>query len=82
MKKILTFLAISVMLVFASCSEGNNYAGEKTETAHYKDGTQLQYRRFKFQGHTYIEFTRIAIWTYDNMTGYVHDPDCPCGKGK
>lgn len=80
MKKIFLFIAMALMLT--SCFNGNNYVGEKTDSVEYQDGVQLQYRRFKFQGHTYIEFTRIATWSYDNVTGYVHDPDCPCMQNK
>ena len=42
-------------------------------------GTRLYARHFKYNGHCYIEFFR-NLPSYDNYTGYVHDPDCPCMK--
>ena len=40
------------------------------------DGTKLYSRKFEFEGHQYIEFSRPGGLSYDNYTGFVHDPDC------
>ena len=65
MKKALLFTITALCLV--SCER-------KTDPGLWRQG-----KRFIFEGHTYIEFLRPG-YGYDNCTGYVHDPDCPCQK--
>lgn len=70
MKKII--LIIAALLALCSCSP-------KTQVEKkFEDGTRLYARRFVFEGRQYIEFLRIELQMYDNYTGFVHDPDCPC----
>ena len=47
---------------------------------HTTDGIPIYALKFEYDGHRYIEFTRVGSDMYDNYTGYVHDPDCPCHK--
>lgn len=87
MKKI-AFLAIAVfVLILSSCErqtpdtmlEEKCVIRKTTRVSNYEDGTTLYARHFKYNGHCYIEFFR-NLPSYDNYTGYVHDPDCPCMK--
>lgn len=68
MKKI---IAIFAVLLLCGC-EPESQTRIQTE-----DGTTLYVREFVYKGHRYIEFGRMKE-AYDNYTGYVHDPDCPC----
>ena len=44
------------------------------------DGAVIYGRKFELDGHTYIEFFRVGEFsktgTYDNYTGFEHDPEC------
>ena len=51
---------------------------ETQKTIQVNDGTKLYSRKFEFEGHQYIEFYRPGGFSYDNYTGFVHDPNCPC----
>ena len=52
---------------------------ESQKTIYSSDGTTIYVRKFEFEGHQYIEFYRSGgAISYDNYTGFVHDPDCPC----
>ena len=76
MKKFIIILAtIAFMTTISSCEPSTQQAKK------YKDGTTIYARRFVYDGHTYIEFCRLAP-SYDNYTGFVHDPDCQCHKTK
>lgn len=85
MKKI-GILAIVLLLGLASCGIGNpdpmfeqRFVKPKgTKEVKFTDGTTMFVRRFTYEGHNYIEFFRNM--PYDNYTGYLHDPDCPCLK--
>lgn len=69
MKKLL----IGIIAIIALCS-----CEPETQTKIYTtDGAPLYVRKFEYDGHKYIEFSR-TLQVYDNYTGYVHDPDCPC----
>lgn len=69
MKKLL----IGIIVIIAMCS-----CEPETQTKIYTaDGASLYVRKFEYDGHKYIEFSR-TLEVYDNYTGYVHDPDCPC----
>lgn len=69
MKKLL----IGIIAIIALCS-----CEPETQTKIYTaDGASLYVRKFEYDGHKYIEFSR-TLEVYDNYTGYVHDPDCPC----
>lgn len=69
MKKLL----IGIIVIIALCS-----CEPETQTKIYTaDGASLYVRKFEYDGHKYIEFSR-TFEVYDNYTGYVHDPDCPC----
>ena len=76
MKKVLFIIAAILTIAITSCEPQTQ---RKTTT---DDGAFLYVRRFKFEGHQYIEFQRIQGLSYDDYTGYVHDPDCPCQKQK
>lgn len=74
MKKFIT--VIIALIALCSCEP-------ETRTKIYTtDGTSLYVRKFEYDGHRYIEFARLGLATYDNYTGYVHDPDCPCHENK
>lgn len=73
MKKIIVSLILILCLAFSGCSE----MGKRHD---YTDGTTIHARHFTYNGHRFIEFVRVVPLSYDNYTGYVHDPDCPCTK--
>ena len=73
MKKLI--IGIIALVALCSCAEDS---GQKIHT---EDGAPLYVRRFEYDGHKYIEFERV-LEVYDNFTGYVHDPDCPCHENK
>jgi hypothetical protein len=72
MKKIIASLILILCLAFSGCIEGKSHD--------YTDGTTIHTRHFTYNGHKYIEFIRVIPLSHDNYTGYVHDPDCHCGK--
>ncbi len=59
------FVLAAAALLLGGCDENGNLDSE------------VKARRFEFEGHSYIEFYRHNLG-YDNITGYVHDPDCWC----
>ena len=67
MKKI---IAIFAVLLLCGCEP-------ETQKAVYNDDAKIYVRKFTFEEHQYIEFKRPG-GGYDNYTGFVHDPDCPC----
>jgi hypothetical protein len=70
MKKLV--IAIFTALLLCGCEPG-------TQKVHKSDdGAEIYVRKFTFEGHQYIEFYRPSHFTYDNYTGFVHDPDCWC----
>ena len=69
MKKLV--LSICAAILLCGCEP------ESQTVSYSEDGTKIYARKFDFEGHQYIEFYRPA-GGYDNYTGYVHDPDCPC----
>lgn len=73
MKKLI--IGIIALIALCSCEP------ETRVKIHTSDGAPLYVRKFEYDGHRYIEFTRI-LEVYDNYTGYVHDPDCPCHENK
>lgn len=81
------FAIIAFSLLFMGCAvntpdpvfEGKSIKRENTKEIHHSDGTVMYARHFMYNGHKYIEFFR-NMPSYDNYTGYVHDPDCPCMK--
>lgn len=75
MKKFI--IGIIALLTLCSCS----CESETWKKIHTTDGATLYVHRFEYDGHKYIEFTRF-LEVYDNHTGYVHDPDCPCHENK
>lgn len=74
MKKLI--IVIIALIALCSC-EPASQTRIRTE-----DGASLYVRKFEYDGHRYIEFARIGLEAYDNYTGYVHDPDCPCHGNK
>lgn len=76
MKKVLFIIAAILMIAITSCEPQTQ---RKTTT---DDGASLYVRRFESEGHQYIEFKHSQTFSYDDYTGYVHDPDCPCQKQK
>lgn len=73
MKKLIIIIASALCLFSGCCGDPSSQKQTRTD-----DGAVLYARRFEFDGHRYIEFYRPYYMTYDNYTGYVHDPDCPC----
>lgn len=71
MKKLI--IGIIALAALCSCEPKT----QKRTPTH--DGANLLVREFEYNGHTYIEFARHMIG-YDNYTGFVHSPDCPCHK--
>ena len=70
MKKLV--IAIFTALLLFGC-------GPETQKAVYSDdGTKIYARKFTFEEHQYIEFYREGGFSYDNYTGFVHDPNCWC----
>ena len=70
MKKFI--LAIFAVLLLAACEP------ESQKATYSDDGTKIYARKFEFEGHQYIEFYRPGGFSYDNYTGFVHDPNCWC----
>lgn len=73
MKKFI--IGIIALIALCSCEP------ETMQKVPMNDGTTIYVRKFVYEGHRYIEFGRI-MEVYDNYTGYVHDPDCPCHENK
>lgn len=73
MKKFI--IGIIALLALCSCEP------KTTQKVPMTDGTTIYVRKFNYDGHRYIEFAR-SLQVYDNYTGYVHDPDCPCHENK
>ena len=64
MKKALFIIVAILMIAITSCEPQTQ---RKTAT---NDGASLYVRRFKFEGHKYIEFQRSQTLSYDDYTGY------------
>ena len=75
MKKLITVIIALIALCSCSCEP------ETRTRVRTTDGVSRYVRKFEYDGHRYIEFSR-TLEVYDNYTGYVHDPDCPCSKNK
>ena len=73
MKKLI--IVIVALIALCSCKPASQ------TRIHTADGVPLRVRKFEYDGHKYIEFSRV-LEAYDNYTGYVHDPDCPCHGNK
>ena len=71
MKKLV--IAIFTALLLCGCEP------ESQKAVYSDDGTKIYARKFTFEEHQYIEFFRPAPGaSYDNYTGFVHDPNCWC----
>ena len=70
MRKFILILLLG--LLFVSCESHN----ETTETTQIKGADEA--RHFEYNGHKYIMFYYDRGMSYDQFTGFVHDPDCPC----
>ena len=71
MKKLITMIFTAVLLL--GCEP------ETQKAVYGDDGTTIYARKFTFEEHQYIEFYRPSRGTsYDNYTGFVHDPNCWC----
>lgn len=87
LKKLSILLFIVFSFLFAGCEsnmpdplgEGKSVERKSTYKIQHSDGTVMYARHFMYKGHKYIEFFR-NMPSYDNYTGYVHDPDCQCMK--
>lgn len=86
-KKLSVLLFIAFSFLFAGCEskapdilfELKSVKRKNTYKIQHADGTEMYARHFMYNGHKYIEFFR-DMPSYDNFTGYVHDPDCQCMK--
>ncbi len=65
-------IVVFFLLLFSGC-EPKSQKSVETE-----DGSRLYARKFTFEEHQYIEFYRNGHFSYDNYTGFVHDPNCWC----
>ena len=77
MKKVIYIIAMALCLL-SSCNmkkiEHKESDTEK-EYLYLRDGRgTLTVFRFEYDGHKYIMFFNVV----GSVTGYVHDPDCPC----
>jgi len=71
MKKLLILIfAVVAMLALTGCEP------DTQKRVIFEDGTKVYTRRFKYDGHVYIEFARVGSGAYDNYTGFDHDPEC------
>lgn len=71
MKKLIAMIFTAILLL--GCEP------ESQKAVYSDDGTTIYARKFTFEEHQYIEFYRPARGaTYDNYTGFVHDPNCWC----
>lgn len=66
---------ITAILFAVSCSNG-----DKMDTTVMDDNSTIYATKFEFDGHQYIRFVDPIPLSYDNYTGFVHDPDCPCHR--
>ena len=69
-----------LLIVFITLIAMYSCASDMQTKIHTTDGIPIYALKFEYDGHRYLEFTRIGPDMYDNYTGYVHDPDCPCHK--
>lgn len=70
MKKFI--ILVFALVLFGGCEP------ETRKAVHSDDGTTIYARKFTFEEHQYIEFYRPHGPSYDNYTGFVHDPNCWC----
>lgn len=76
MKKVIYIIAMALCLL-SSCNMKKTEDKEsevKRETLRLKGETRLLINHFEYDGHKYIMFFNVV----GSVTGYVHDPDCPC----
>lgn len=79
MKKVLVFiLTMLLIVVFSSCDRASRRFMDERERSRTDVYEAVIYgERFTMDGHTYIMFTTKRHGS-DDITGFVHDPDCPC----
>ena len=70
MKRIVILFVIAVFTLTACHDESRIIRTE--------DGSRVLAEKFEFEGHHYIMFRSSSVGTYDHITGFVHDPNCPC----
>jgi hypothetical protein len=68
--------AILCLCLFGCNSEPNH----KPTSVPCTDDVKVPASTFEYNGHKYIKF-QYAV-TFAGDSGTVHDPDCPCMKGK
>lgn len=79
MKKL--FILLGIILVLCSCC-GNHHECASTNgtNATYVKGStcNTKIQKINYEGHSYIFVT--SQWYEGVGVGFVHDPDCNCGK--
>ena len=72
MKKVFIFLmVVMTMMVVSGCRHNSETESTTVESVDYVYRTE-------FEGHKYIMFKQNGWHNDHNVTGVVHDPDCPC----
>ncbi len=81
MKKILVVVLAFNLLVSCNCEKPKR----EMPVEPVKELTETNYmpfehaNKFTYEGHSYIVFYS-HVNVYNDLTGVVHDPDCPCQK--
>lgn len=70
MKKITILVLTCICLVSVSCRHPRNTQVSETRVDYVE--------KFEYNGHHYLMFKTNGSTNYHNMSGVVHDPDCPC----
>lgn len=65
------FVVVVSVFVFTGCRHNKVTEVKDVETVDYV-------YRTSFEGHDYIIFKHNGTTNYHNVSGVVHDPDCPC----
>lgn len=74
MRRFFTFVVFMVsMVVFTGCRHNSETNIKEVESVDYVYRTE-------YDGHSYIMFKHNGHTNMHNVTGVVHDPDCPCNR--
>ena len=65
------FVVVFSVVVLTGCRHNGVTSVEDVETIDYVYRTE-------YDGHKYIVFKHNGLTNPHNMSGVVHDPDCPC----
>lgn len=74
MRRFFTFVVFMVsMVVFTGCRHNSETHVKEVEFVDHVYRTE-------YDGHSYIMFKHNGSTNMHNVTGVVHDPDCPCNR--